>query len=113
MALGRCSLLRNEVRRATSLCLGPGDGHVEHELGSHQTKPGAALGAGLEARRPPPGEAGAGEPHLIQLLRTVFSNKDENQAVPLLCDSRDLVQGTNSDLGPARIPPPPLPLAVC
>lgn len=36
---------------ATSLCLGPGDGHGEHEFGSHLTKPGAtgaAPGAGLE-----------------------------------------------------------------
>lgn len=74
---------------ATTLCLGPGDVHREHEFGSHLTKPGAtgaAPGAGLEVLPDGPGNPGSGEPHFIQLLRTVFSNKDENQAVPLLCD---------------------------
>lgn len=77
----------------SSLCLGPGDGHEEHEFGSHLRKAGAtgaAPGAG-PALRSPPGEAGDGQPHFIQLHRTVFSNKNGNQAVPLLCDSRDLV----------------------
>lgn len=46
----------------SSLCLGPGAGHVELEFGSHLRKagaPGAALGAG-PALRCPPGEAGVG-----------------------------------------------------
>lgn len=68
---------------ATSLCLGPGDGLMEHEFRSCLKKPGAS-GVALGGLVASPTRGWGGEPHFIQLLRTVLSNKDVNQAVPSL-----------------------------
>lgn len=88
-AKGRWPLLRRRQQfvpwpwrwaRGTRVWIPPKEGR------SHRSSSGAG-----PAQRPPPGEAGGGQPHFIHLHRTAFSNKNENQAVPLLCDGRDLV----------------------